>query len=240
MNHPAFEIKRGQATGRFVIVCDHASNFVPDELNHLGLSPADLSRHIAYDIGAAAIAEILSERFDSPAIFCRTSRLVIDCNRQLDAQDLIAQVSDGTIIPGNNTISESERQARVENYFQPYHDAIEHVISGREGRIFLAVHSMTECMKGVLRPFPISLSSYEDRSLVDPLLKLLSSSNEFPVGDNQPYALDPKVDYSTPYHAIRRGLGHLQVEFRQDEIGTPAGQKLWAGRFGDALAKIGY
>ena len=94
-------------------------------------------------------------------------------------------------------------------------------------------------MRGVFRPWPISFSSDRDRRLVDPLLKALRSLDSFQVGDNEPYNLDAKVDYSTPYHAIRRGLRHVQVEFRQDEIGSIEGQKLWAGRFGFAIGKAG-
>ena len=64
MNWSPFEVRRGEANGPFVIVCDHASKFIPPELNNLGLSGEDLTRHIAWDIGAAAVAEILSQRFD--------------------------------------------------------------------------------------------------------------------------------------------------------------------------------
>lgn len=234
MSWSPFEVRRGEANGPFVIVCDHATNFIPPDLNNLGLSGEDLTRHIAWDIGAAAVAERLSERFDSPAVFCGTSRLVVDCNRQLDAHDLIPEVGDGTIIPGNSDLSEAEKLHRVNRYFQPYHAAVEQLLESRNHTVFLSVHSMTDRMKGVFRPWPISLSSYRDRTLVEPLL---ISMREFSIGDNQPYDLDPKVDYSTPFHAIRRGLPHLQVEFRQDEIGTEDGQKLWAGRFGDAIAK---
>jgi len=229
-----FEVRRGEGAGPFVIVCDHASNFVPDELDSLGLTKDDLARHIGWDIGAAGVAEILSERFDSPAVFCGVSRLVIDCNRHRDARDLIPNVSDGTIVPGNCNLTDEDRAARIKNYFEPYHEAIDVVLNGREGVIFLSVHSMTECLQGELRPWPVSLSSYEDRSMVEPLLREL---RQFSVGDNQPYDLDPKVDYTTPHHALRRGLRHLQVEFRQDEISSVAGQKLWAERFGEALER---
>ena len=35
--------------GPFVFICDHASNFVPDEFAGLGLDRAELTRHIAWD-----------------------------------------------------------------------------------------------------------------------------------------------------------------------------------------------
>lgn len=232
-------VRRADARGALLIVCDHASNFVPAEYKKLGLTDSELARHIGWDIGAAAIAELLSERFDSPALLCGTSRLVIDCNRQLNCFDLIPPISDATVIPGNQDISLQERQSRIDRFFQPYHDAIEAMIGRRQPSIFLSVHSMADRMKGIARPWPIALSSFEDRSLVDPLLAALRDRREYSVGDNEPYSLDPTVDYTTPYHAIRRGLRHLQVEFRQDEIESEDGQKLWAGRFGDAMERAG-
>jgi len=152
---------RADGKGPFVIFCDHASNHVPAELHDLGLPAAELNRHIAWDIGAAGIAEELSARFDSPAVFCDTSRLVIDCNRQLDAFDLIPQISDGTVIPGNQGLDEPARRDRIKRWFVPYHEAVESVFRDREERqvrsIALSVHSMTECLAGSLRPWQIAL-----------------------------------------------------------------------------------
>ena len=226
---------RPQGKGRFVIFCDHASNLIPAELDNLGLPASEIERHIAWDIGAAGVTAELSEILDSPAILCDTSRLVIDCNRQLDAPDLIPEVSDCTVIPGNRDLSAEVRQRRIEQWFDPYHAAVESVIADRESRgissIALSVHSMTPSLAGSARPWQIALSSYRDRSLVEPMLAALRASGDITVGDNQPYDLDPKVDYSTPFHALRRNMPHLQVEFRQDEIAEPAGQVLWARRF---------
>lgn len=239
MSAAPFQILREGVRGPFVIVCDHASNFIPSELNKLGVAEAELARHIAWDIGAADIARILSERFESPAILSGISRLVIDCNRQLDAPDLIPEVSDGTVIRGNVGLRDEEKQIRIADYFVPYHEAVEAVISENPGATFLSIHTMTDRMNGVFRPWPISLSSYRDRTLVEPLLAALRSAGEFLVGDNEPYDLDPAVDYSTPYHALRRGMAHIQVEFRQDEAADEKGQRLWAGRFAEAIEKAG-
>jgi predicted N-formylglutamate amidohydrolase len=95
------KILRPQGAGRFVLFCDHATNHVPAELYDLGLPASELARHIAWDIGAAGVTEALSAIWNAPAIFSSVSRLVIDCNRHLDAADLIPEVSDGTVIPGN-------------------------------------------------------------------------------------------------------------------------------------------
>jgi predicted N-formylglutamate amidohydrolase len=235
----AARILRPQGSGRIVLFCDHASNYIPAEFHDLGLPAPELARHIAWDIGAAGVTAALSEILDAPAIFCNTSRLVIDTNRHLDASDLIPELSDGTVIPGNLHLSEAARATRIKRWFLPYHDAVESVLLEREARgaqsIAVSVHSMTASLAGKSRPWKIALSSHLDRSLADPVLVALRLPGDVVVGDNQPYALDPDVDYSIPFHALRRRLPHVQVEFRQDEITETTAQRQWALRFAQAL-----
>ena len=50
----ACEIVAGRGHGRLILLCDHASNRIPEEYVGLGLEAAQFERHIAYDIGAAA------------------------------------------------------------------------------------------------------------------------------------------------------------------------------------------
>ena len=181
--------------------------------------------------------------YDAPAILGGVSRLVIDCNRQLTASDLIPEISDGTLIPGNRGLSESSRRQRIDGWFQPYHQSVEAVLEDRAKRnvetVVVSIHSMTPRLGDASRPWQIALSSYRDRSLAEPLLASLRLlAGDIMVGDNEPYDLDPAVDYSVPFHAMRRGLGHLQVEFRQDEVEDAAGQLRWATKFAEALNAI--
>ena len=143
------------------------------------------------------------------------SRLIIDCNRTPAADD-----------------------PNVAAYFTPYHDAIEAAVEKMVDPVFLSIHSMTPELDGVARPWQIALSSYTDRRLTDPVLAALRAPGDITVGDNEPYDIDPAVDYTTPVHAIRRGLLHLQVEFRQDEVATEAGQRWWAERFAAVLIAL--
>jgi len=239
----AFTLLRPEGRGGFVIFCDHASSHVPAGLNRLGLPPAELARHIAWDIGAGAIAAILSELLDAPAILSANSRLVIDCNRQLASRDLIPEISDATPIPGNRGLNAADRAARIARFFAPYHEAVESVLTARlasgQAPMVLSIHSMTPSLAESARPWQLALSSHNDRSWAEPMLAALRRPGDVNVGDNQPYALDPNVDFSIPYHALRRNLPYLQVEFRQDEVAEPAGQRSWARRFAQALAEQG-
>lgn len=233
------QVLRPDARGRLVLLCDHASNFIPGELHQLGLPAAELTRHIAWDIGAAGVTRELSGIWDAPAILCGVSRLVIDCNRQLSAVDLIPETSDGTMIPGNEGLSQAGRATRIERWFDSYHEAVEAVLRKRETAgietVVVSIHSMTPSLNGQPRPWQIALSSAVDRTLADPVLAALRRQGDVEVGDNQPYDLDPAVDYSIPYHAMRRGWPHLQVEFRQDEVADAEGELRWARRLAEAL-----
>jgi predicted N-formylglutamate amidohydrolase len=235
-------VLRPDGTSSFVIFCDHASRDVPAELHSLGLPASELARHIAWDIGAAAIAESLSGILDAPAILSPVSRLVVDCNRQLHAADLVPEQSDGTVIPRNLNLTPEERALRIERWFEPYHNAVERVFLEREQRgaasIAISIHSMTDCLSGSYRPWQISFSSHGDRKLAQAMIDVLRRSNDIEVGDNQPYSMDPEIDFSTPFHAVRRNLPYLQVEFRQDEVTEAAGQLRWAERFAKALSEV--
>lgn len=225
-----------------VIICDHASNTIPPELENLGLSSADLERHIAWDIGAARVAALLATRFQAPAIFCGVSRLVIDNNRNPGDAAAIPLEVDKTPIPGNAHLTVWQRAERMSRWFVPYHNAIEAmmtaVLATARDPVLLSVHSMTAELNGQVRTWPVALSSHEDKRLSKPMLTALRKRVGFLVGDNEPYALDPAEDYSVPVHAMRRGLRHLQVEFRQDLVAGDQGAAKWATVFGDALAEV--
>lgn len=236
-----FHIVNPDGAAPLVFICDHASNRVPAELRELGVPATELGRHIAWDIGAAGVTDILAWRFDAPAILAGVSRLVIDCNRGWDDPSLIPEISDGTKIPANRALPEAERRRRWEEFHQPYHAAIDGVIAAKlaagQRPLIVAIHSMTPALRGALRPWQIAMCAHEDRVLNDRVLAALRQTPGIVVGDNEPYNLDPREDYSIPRHAMARGLPHLQVEFRQDEIEDAAGQTRWANIFAAAIAE---
>lgn len=240
--HRPFRVLNEAGQANIVITCDHASKTIPAEFHNLGLAPADAERHIAWDIGAAGVAEIMSQRFDAPAVICGTSRLVIDCNRHPHDPAAMPEISDGIVVPGNQSLTAAARQDRQKRFFEPYHDRISEMIDAKIAAglrpLILSIHSMTPSMNGLFRPWQISFSSNAERRATDLMLQILRRNTSITVGDNQPYSLDPAEDYSTPRHALARGLPYLQVEFRQDEVGNQKGVLDWAACFGDALEQM--
>ena len=114
-----------EGTGPFVIVCDHASNRIPEDYKSFGFADDALATHIAWDPGALAVARRLSAALDAPLLWPDVSRLVIDCNRAPDASSLIVTESEGRKVEANRALSEAERARRLDRIHTPYHAAID-------------------------------------------------------------------------------------------------------------------
>jgi predicted N-formylglutamate amidohydrolase len=224
----------------FFLVCDHAGRHMPRRLGQLGVSDAEMERHIAYDIGAAAVAVQLADAFDATLIRQIYSRLVIDCNRDPRVPSSIPEISETTPIPGNVGLTEAEREARRVALFLPYHSAITAALDARPGRptAFVAVHSFTPVYKGEVRPWHVGVLYNRDARLSLILKRLLLEEGDLVVGDNEPYFVNDLSDYSIPVHAERRSLPYLELEIRQDLIANAAGQAEWAARLVRLLPKV--
>ena len=127
---PAVEHVHREGKSPVLVTCDHASRAVPRCLGKLGLGDPELALHIGWDIGAGAVTRDLSRLLDAPGILTGYSRLVIDCNRDLEDPTSIPAVSDGVAVPGNRDLSGAERRRRIETLFRPYHATIERAIDG--------------------------------------------------------------------------------------------------------------
>lgn len=231
----------GDASTGLLILCDHAENAIPEAFGTLGLRPEDLHRHIAYDLGAAQLAEHLAKALGAPAILSRFSRLLIDPNRGLDDPTLIMQISDGLIVPGNVGLAASEIEGRIARYYRPYHEAIERAvgaaIASGKPPVIVSMHSFTQAWKGVPRPWAVGVLWDKDPRLALALLDGLRAIPGIEAGDNVPYSGQLKGD--TLYrHGTMRGLAHALVEVRQDLILGSAGQEEWAMRLAQVLDKV--
>jgi predicted N-formylglutamate amidohydrolase len=216
----------------FVFICDHASNFLPAQFGTLGLDRSDLQRHIAWDPGAQPVAQQLARALDAVLVESCVSRLVIDCNRPLDAPDLISPVSETTAIPGNADLADHERAARIALSWQPFHDAIdgvvgERLIAGRETRL-VSIHSFTPVYRGKSRPWQIGIIHDDDRRIAAPLIAALKALGGVAVGVNEPYSPADRVYFTLERHARSRGLPCAMIEIRNDEISDKIGQRKWA------------
>jgi predicted N-formylglutamate amidohydrolase len=232
-------VENAEGEGRYVVLCDHASNFIPPEYAGLGLAPADRATHIAWDPGALGVSRSLAQLLDAPLVYSTVSRLIIDCNRPLDAPDLIAATSETTTVPGNARLSEAERLRRIATIHEPYHHAIERLVDARlaAGRdtALVAVHSFTPVYRAVSRPWQVGVIFDRDRSIADPLVEALKAEG-LTVGVNKPYSPADRVYYTLSRHGEGRGLPCAMIEIRNDLIDGEDDRQDWAVRLARVLA----
>lgn len=242
-NDPApFLLLNPEGRAELLLICDHAGQAVPASLGRLGLDEAVLARHIGWDIGAGAVTQRLAERLGAPAVLSSYSRLVIDCNRALDDPTSIPTISDGQVVPGNQELSAADKQARAEACFWPYHRALEAQLERAAGLgivpAVISIHSFTPQMRGFDRPWHVGILWDRDPRMPVPLIAALSERVGLVVGDNQPYSARDPEGFTLRHHAVPRGLPHVLIELRQDEIATEAGADRFADHLEAALAPI--
>jgi predicted N-formylglutamate amidohydrolase len=230
-----------QSAGRsdFLIVVDHASARIPRMLANLGLPEAELERHIAWDIGALAVARGVALILDAPLVSQTYSRLVIDCNRDPKVPSSIPRISELCEIPGNCALSAAQIAARRAEIFDPYHERIRELIDARLAagrRVFLvAQHTMTDVYKGLRRDMHAAVLYNRDRRFAGAVLDRLRRDRNLLVADNEPYFVSDDTDYTIPHHGEARGLPHVEIEIRQDLVSDENGHAEWAARIARAL-----
>lgn len=229
-NYAPYQIEGLNRPAQVVVICDHAANTVPDFVNDgdLGMDPADMARHIAYDVGALGLSKRLAELMNAPLVYSNFSRLVIDPNRGEDDPTMVMQLYDGSIIPANRNISETDKNQRLEKCYRPYHKALETVLSQRDNPIILSIHTFTKQLNGYAgRPWQVGVLYSHDERLSTPMLAELNAQPELCVGDNQPYSGHLKGD-TMETHALQPNRIHALIEIRNDLIETTQDQHKWA------------
>lgn len=225
-----------------LLACDHASPRVPRALAGLGLAPAQLQRHIGWDLGAADLTAALAAALGWPAVLAGYSRLVVDCNRHLADPAAYPAASDGTSVPGNSGLGPADRAARAAALYWPYHAAVGAglaalAVAGGPPAL-VAIHSFTPVLAGRRRAVEVGVLWDTDARLAAPLLAGLRRMPGLVVGDNQPYTGRSPVGFTVGYHAGRRGLPHVAIEVRQDLLADAAGVARWARLLAVALESI--
>jgi predicted N-formylglutamate amidohydrolase len=238
---PPFDRVDAPGDAPVLVVCDHASAVIPARYGDLGLDGELRRSHVAWDIGAAAVARGLAVRLGAPAVLSGVSRLVIDCNRALGDPGSIPAATCGVAVPGNAGIDASEARSRAETWFRPYHGEIAASLARlrRPGRApaVVSVHSFTPLLAGRMRPWHVGVLWNRDPRLAVPVIERLSGLSGMVVGDNQPYS-GREINYTLDTHAGAAGLPHVSVELRQDLVADAAGIRRWTGLLAEVLGPV--
>ena len=235
-----FETLNQEGVAPVLLICDHASCAIPETFDNLGLDQMALEDHIGWDIGAAAVTRRLSTLLDAPAVLAGYSRLLIDCNRPEAAPDLVPSLADGRPIPGNQRLNAEDVAARRIAFFEPYHKEIRYFLdkfeTGGVVPLLASIHSFTPMMTSndEMRPWVVSICWNRDGRVALPMLAALRTEG-FCVGENQPYGFDSLSDYAIPEYGLKRGLPHILIELRNDQVHDEVGVAAWSDRLAQHL-----
>ncbi|MCF4994807.1 N-formylglutamate amidohydrolase [Pseudomonas syringae] len=228
---PAYHLSREDSAHPLILVCEHASRYIPDALDDLGLDEAAAREHIAWDIGALALAEQLSETLGATLLSANYSRLLIDLNRPRHAPDSIPAQSEIYPVPGNCDLADATREYRRQQLFKPFHARLQTLIDGRvaQGRSVrvVGIHSFTPVYFGQPRALEIGVLFGQARAYAQRLLDGLGR-HPVKIAGNQPYRIDPLGDMTVPVHGDARGLDSVLIEVRNDLLRDADGIKRWA------------
>ena len=217
---PAVEIINPDSQSPLLLVCEHAGNLVPKQLNNLGISHDDLQKHIGWDIGAETLARTLAEKFGATLIIQNYSRLVIDCNRPTDSPTSMPAVSDDIPIPANQNLSDGDRQARIDEIFSPYDNALQNIMDKKIIKFAVPIHSYTRMMAdGKRRPWDVGFLVRNDLPFGEFLKQhYLDSGSTLTPEVNQPYEIEDDGDWFVPAYAEKYNLRHALVEVCNDQL----------------------
>jgi predicted N-formylglutamate amidohydrolase len=234
---PVAEVINPAGPARIVLVCEHASAFIPASFSGLGLLPEESLSHAAWDIGALAVAKRLSAMLDAPLVASRVSRLVYDCNRSPSAKDAIPLKSELITTPGNANLSEDARAARVREIYEPFRQLLGDTLSTfPEGLpAIITIHSFTPVFFGQPRSVELGLLHDEDDRLAREMLAAAEGRTSMKAELNAPYGRSDGVMHTLKEHALPRHALNVMIELRNDLIRDGAGVERVASDLADMI-----
>jgi len=237
---PPFQVINRDGASQLLLICDHASAEVPHSLGRMGVHDEGFEQHIGYDIGSASVARLMSEQLDAQLILAGYSRLVIDLNRPPGHPESILAESDGTPIPGNASLGESDRRQRIRDLFEPYHDAVNRALARLWERgtapILFSVHSFSPGYGDKPRPWDVGVLWNRDPRIAVPLMEKLEARG-LNVGDNEPYS-GHDLAYTIDMHGAAAGIANCVIEINQEQVGDETGIARWGELLAEVLGEI--
>lgn len=201
-----------------VVVCEHASNFIPSVYNGLGLAGGALESHAAWDPGALPVAMGLSDLLNAKLVASHVSRLVYDCNRPPSAPDAMPHQSEAIRVPGNVGLTSAQRQDRVDEFYEPFRATLAEAITATSTPVIVTIHSFTPTYHGRRRSVEIGVLHDTDARLADVMLETASQFTDTLVLRNDPYGPEHGVTHTLKEHALANGHLNVMLEVRNDLV----------------------
>jgi predicted N-formylglutamate amidohydrolase len=224
---PPPRVVNPHGASQVLLVCEHASNYVPRELCGLGATAETLTSHAAWDPGAIEVAEAMSVELDATLVSAQVSRLVYDCNRPPEAASAIIARSEAHRIPGNEGLDAQARRARVELVYKPFQAALSGTLQARADRptVLVTIHSFTRVFNGAVRDVELGILCDRDERLADAMLARAPGLTDMLTAKNDPYGPADGVTHTLKEHGLSNGLLNVMIEVRNDLLRTGQQQR---------------
>ena len=232
---PVASVDPAPAGAKVLLVCEHASNHIPDVFGGLGLSTEAQQSHIAWDPGALGGSRAMAKTLEAPLVWGCISRLVYDCNRPPEAESAIPARSEVYDIPGNAGLSKASRALRVSGVYDPFRRLLGREIHRRKDalRLMVTIHSFTPTYHGKMREVEIGILHGEDPRFAVAMMEDPPKAMDQALRLNEPYSASDGVAHTLDLHGTANGFLNVMIEIRNDLIDTPIQQE----RIGKQLAK---
>ena len=232
---PAAAVYRSDGRAPVLLVCEHASSFIPASLSDLGLAPSDRLSHAVWDIGAIDMAMHIADLLDAPLVHSRVSRLVYDCNRPPSAASAFPVKSETIEVPGNRDLGEADRAQRTREIYDPFCQLLASTLDRFATRpSLITIHTFTPTWFGAPRATELGVLHDADYQLAEAVLAAALKQTALRAEMNQPYAAMDGVTHTLREYAIPRGIENVMIEVRNDLVSDQAS----AARIGAMLASI--
>lgn len=224
-----------------VLVCEHASNAIPHDLEGLGLDEPARVSHAAWDIGASDVARSLSRRLDAPLVAGGVSRLVYDANRPLEAGDAVPERSERFEVPGNAGLGPDERSERFGRVHVPFHGELAACLQRQDGLTghpcaVVSIHSFTPRFNGVARRTELGFLHDADDRLAQAAWQAAIRQGGHDAALNEPYSAADGVTHTLALHGTAYGRPALMIEIRNDLVATAATAEAMAAHLARTLS----
>jgi predicted N-formylglutamate amidohydrolase len=218
MSETAVNVHNANGRHRVVLVCEHASAYIPEQVKNLGLSAEAASSHIAWDPGAAVTARYLSEYLDAVLVEGAVSRLLYDCNRPPESPGAMVERSELYDVPGNTGLTPAQRQQRVDAYYKPFTETLSSALQNHHSKpVLVTVHSFTPVYNGVPRDLDIGILHDTDADLANAMLNVAGG---YIIKRNEPYGPEDGVTHTLLKHGIANQYANVMIEIRNTLIAT--------------------
>lgn len=232
-----FAVTNPRGSSPVVLVCEHATHFIPPALNQLGLTAEAAVSHAAWDPGALALAQGLSRRLDAVLAAACVSRLVYDCNRPPESPDAMLARSEKFDVPGNADLDEAARKARADTYYAPFRDGLADTLAAHSDPVLVTIHSFTRVYLGQTRDTDIGILHDSDTRLADAMLDSAAAHTGLKVRRNDPYGPQDGVTHTLRIHGIAKARPNVMIEVRNDLIDNEASAEAMAAMLAPWIAQ---